>query len=151
MEDNSVLAEHASGWRNNSLYIGKTSKNLEGVFSAAEIKQNDIIEVCPLILFSNQDVEFLQYTNLYNYHSFKNNYCRPGFLPLGFGAIYNHSSPSNAKYEMNLIKKILTISAVIDIEPNAEITINYNGKFDDSTPVAFTSKNEVYEFSVTLF
>ncbi len=136
--------------KNNNLYISKSLLCGDGVYSSTPLQKGDIIECCPLLLFAEKEMEFLKYTNLYNYYSFKNMKGIPGALALGFGSIYNHSSPANAEYIADFEKKTMTITSICSIEANVEITINYNGKPDDGTPVVFTSKNEIYEFSVNL-
>jgi len=136
--------------KNNHLYLSKSLLSGKGVFSNSEIAEGDIIEVCPLIIFTNEDEEFLKYTNLYNYYSLKSQAEKNAVLPLGFGAFYNHNSPSNAEYTIDLHKKTLTITAVKKINTSEEITINYNGNYNDNSSVTFVDKNEIYEFSVNL-
>lgn len=148
--DNELPAERLVLYKNNNLYVQETELGIEGVFSFSEIKKGDIIEYCPLIVYTENDVEFLKFTNVYNYYSFKQDALLPGFLALGYGSIYNHNSPSNAEYNINIKERTLIISAITSIKANVEITINYNGKFNDTSPVVFQNKNEIYEFSVTL-
>jgi hypothetical protein len=138
-------------FKNNNLYIRNNGLAIDGVFSNRKLKKGETIECCPVIVFSQKDVEFLKYTNLYNYYALKGKGGVPDVLPLGFGSVYNHSSPSNAEYKLDLIKKTLTIISVCSIDADVEITINYNGEFDDDSPVAFAAKDKIYEFSVTLF
>ncbi|MCW3110333.1 MAG: hypothetical protein JWQ09_4839 [Segetibacter sp.] len=149
--ESNELSDTAISFKNNNLHIRKNSLALDAVFSSTELKKGDIIECCPLLVFTEKEVAFLKYTNLYNYYSLKGKEDAPGVLALGFGAIYNHSFPSNAEYKLDLEKKTFIITSVCTIDANVEITINYNGKFDDNTPVVFTPKNEIYEFSVALF
>ena len=136
--------------KKDNLYIAKSELCEKGVFSSKAIMKGEIIECCPVIVFPHTDIEFLQYTNLYNYYSFKQKEGFPAVLALGFGSIYNHSSPSNAQYELNLDEKTVTITSVCSIAANTEITINYNGHFNDDKPVVFVEKNEMYEFSINL-
>ena len=57
-------------------------------------------------------------------------------LALGFGSMYNHSYAPNARYDdKGRLTKVF--SAVADIHPGDEITINYNGHEEDTTPVWF--------------
>lgn len=57
-------------------------------------------------------------------------------LALGFGSLYNHSYRPNARYDdEGQLTKIFT--ALRDISPGEEITVNYNGHEDDSSPVGF--------------
>ena len=137
--------------KENNLYLKESQLAEKGVFSHTEFKEGDIIERCPLILFTNKDLEYLPHTNLYHYYCALGNKDSPRFLPLGFGAIYNHNAPSNAEYIIDENEKILTIMAVCSIAANEEITINYNGAHNNNTPVVFAKKYDVYDFSVNLF
>ena len=57
-------------------------------------------------------------------------------LALGFGSLYNHSYRPNARYDdQGQMTKIFT--ALRDISPGEEITVNYNGHEDDMSPVGF--------------
>jgi uncharacterized protein len=149
LEDNSPTDEIISFTKSN-LYIAESKLCDKGVFSRTTFKAGELIECCPLLVFTNEDVTFLKHTNLYNYYALKGREDIPTVLPLGFGSIYNHSSPSNAEYKIDLDKKIATITSVSSIEANTEITINYNGRFNDDNPVEFAQKNEVYEFFIDL-
>ena len=59
-------------------------------------------------------------------------------VSLGYGSLYNHSYEPNARYIHG--EKQLTYRALRDIEEGEEITINYNFKPEDRTPVAFDVK-----------
>ena len=57
-------------------------------------------------------------------------------LALGFGSMYNHSYSPNARYDdVGRMTKVFT--ALVDIQPGQEITINYNGHEDGTDPVSF--------------
>lgn len=47
-------------------------------------------------------------------------------LALGYGSLYNHSNPSNLRYETDREALVLRLVAVMLIEPGEELTINYN-------------------------
>lgn len=57
-------------------------------------------------------------------------------LPLGYGAIYNHSYEPNALF-LVIRPEIMEFVAISDIKEDEEITINYNGDPNDKTPVRF--------------
>ena len=55
-------------------------------------------------------------------------------IALGYGSLYNHSYTPNARYDDRTPQtKIYT--AIRDIAAGEEITINYHGDPDDSSPV----------------
>ena len=57
-------------------------------------------------------------------------------LALGYGSLYNHSYRPNARYD-DEGGRILAFTAIRDIGPGEEITVNYNGEPEDKTPVGF--------------
>ena len=137
--------------KENNLYLEESQLAGKGVFSSTGFNKGDTIERCPLILFTDKDLEYLPHTNLYQYCCIPGHKNSTRFLALGYGAFYNHDAPSNAECTINENEKICTIKAVRSITANEEITINYNGAYNDNTEVVFATKNEVYDFSVNLF
>jgi uncharacterized protein len=106
-----------------------------GIFAKHAIYLGDIIEVCPVIEVpltdsSNDDNEGLQ-----------TNYCfdfGDGLaVALGFGSLYNHSYEPNATYVKKPETKTIEYIAIKNIEPNEEITVNYNNgdPHDKSKPM----------------
>jgi uncharacterized protein len=57
-------------------------------------------------------------------------------LALGYGSIYNHSYSPNARYD-DVGPQTKVFTALRDIEPGEEITVNYNGKPRSRTAVWF--------------
>ena len=57
-------------------------------------------------------------------------------LALGYGSLYNHAWPANARWE-RVAPDLLEIAAHRDISAGDEITINYHGEPDDPEPVDF--------------
>ena len=58
-------------------------------------------------------------------------------MALGNVPVYNHSYQSNCEYFMNYEEQTISIKTMRDIAPNEELTINYNGDWNDETPVWF--------------
>lgn len=61
-------------------------------------------------------------------------------MALGYASVYNHSFRSNCEYEMDFEKKEMYIRTVEPIEKDAELFINYNGDFDNTTPLWFEAQ-----------
>jgi hypothetical protein len=61
----------------------------------------------------------------------------PAALGLGYSSVYNHSYNANAAYTISLHNACLMIKAVKAINAGDEITLNYNGRPDDTTAVYF--------------
>lgn len=96
-----------------------------GVFAAKNIKRNEIIEICKLIIMSQKDTRLIDETSLYDYYfSWKDN--KSG-IALGNGSLYNHSYEPNAKYIKNFSAAAITFIALKPIRAGSEIIVNYNG------------------------
>ena len=108
-----------------------------GVFSCKKIKSGEVIETAPVILLQAGDKEFLRTTSLFSYYFLIDNADTPAALGLGNSSLYNHSYNANAVYTVCLKDTCLIIKACKEIKPGEEITLNYNGKSNDATPVYF--------------
>lgn len=87
-----------------------------GVFADQIIFPGEIIEECPLIL--------LRFSPDISFHAFKWDE-HVSCLPLGCGALYNHSIQPNARYEVDKENHLLRIIANTVIYRGDEIFINY--------------------------
>ena len=61
-------------------------------------------------------------------------------MGLGLIPIYNHSYVSNCEYFMDFDEEMIFIKTVREITAGEELTINYNGDWDDKTEVWFSAK-----------
>jgi SET domain-containing protein len=119
------------------LQIKNTKNKGRGVFTNQVIEENTIIEVAPVIIMSNEDRIHLDKTLLHDYifeWGHNTNLC---CMALGYIPIYNHSYKSNCIYIMDYNANTIIIKSIITIKKNQELTINYNGEFNDETPVWF--------------
>ena len=108
-----------------------------GVFASATFKPGAVIETAPVIIMEQQDKDFLQSTCLFSYYFIVGDKNFPVALGLGYSSLYNHAYKANAMYSISLKDETITIKACKIINPGDEITLNYNGKPDDATPVYF--------------
>lgn len=60
-------------------------------------------------------------------------------VALGFGSMYNHSYEPNARYD-DVGRRTKVFTALRDIEPGEEITINYGGEPEARDDVGFEVK-----------
>jgi len=99
-----------------------------GVFAAVDIKEGDVIEICPVVMVPENQVPLLRQTELYNYYFMwgTNEEHHAAGIALGFGSIYNHSYSPNATYKKLLDKHQIKFEAIKPIEKDEEITVNYN-------------------------
>ncbi|MFT4061261.1 MAG: SET domain-containing protein-lysine N-methyltransferase [Edaphocola sp.] len=55
----------------------------------------------------------------------------------GYVSLYNHSYNANCEYFMDFDTHLISIKTVRSIAPGEELTINYNGDWNDAKPVWF--------------
>ncbi len=119
------------------LFIAHTEKMGRGVFTKKEIPANTIIEVSPVIVMGNDDRKLIDQTLLHDYifeWGEKKDQC---CMALGLIPIYNHSYKSNCEYYMDYNADTIIVKTVKVIEKGEELTINYNGDWNDETNVWF--------------
>ena len=58
-------------------------------------------------------------------------------MALGMVPVYNHSYKSNCEYFMDYDDGTMSVKTVRDIGAGEELTINYNGDWDDEKKVWF--------------
>lgn len=107
-----------------------------GVFSRVPIRKGALIEQCPVIaLHDAKERARLRRTGLVNYYFLWGEERNLPALCLGWGSVYNHSFSPNARYEKVMEENRMDFYALRDIAPDEEITVNYNGTPDDTTPL----------------
>ncbi len=124
------------------LYIASSAINDRGVFTSQDIPKDSLLEICPVIVIPEEEMDLIKHSVLYNYY-FDWATENQGAIALGYGSIYNHSYTPNAEYREDYEGRQLMLYAIKDIAAGDEITINYNGDPEDQEPVWFDkSKNE---------
>lgn len=124
-----------------SIYIAEVPEKGRGVFCREDIAAGTIIEVAPVIVMDRKDRLLLDRTLLHDYifewGQKKDKCC----MALGYIPIYNHSYRSNGEYEMDYDQDIIMVKSVHFIPEGEEITINYNGTWNDPKKVWFGVKD----------
>jgi SET domain-containing protein len=119
------------------LYLKSAKNKGRSIFTKQKIAANALIEESPVIVMSAEDRQLLDKTLLHDYifewGENKDKCC----MALGFIPIYNHSYTSNCEYFMDFEKEIIQIKTVREIEKGEELTINYNGDWNDDKKVWF--------------
>ena len=124
--------------RHPDIYIAETEEKGRGVYCLSALKGDRIIEVAPVLVMSDKDRELLDQTLLHDYiFEWTPEGARMCCMALGYVPMYNHSYTSNCEYYMNYEDQTIFIKTVRDIPAGEELTINYNGDWNDSTPVWF--------------
>jgi uncharacterized protein len=120
------------------LYVAAAEKMGRGVFTKKDIAADTIIEIAPVIVMPHADRLLLDKTLLHDYifewGAAKDQCC----MALGLVPMYNHSFQSNCEYFMNFDEDTIFIKTVRPISKGEELTINYNGDWNDAGKVWFT-------------
>lgn len=120
------------------IYIDSTDGKGRGIYCKENILQNQIIEIAPVLVMSADDRKHLDKTLLHDYifewePEGKNMCC----MALGNVPVYNHSYNSNCEYFMDYDAETIAIKTVRDIMAGEELTINYNGDWNDGKKIWF--------------
>ncbi len=122
------------------LYLKNVTSKGRGVFARKKIDANVIIENSPVIVMSAGDRLLLDKTLLHDYifewGIDKDKCC----MALGFVPIYNHSYESNCEYFMDFDKETIHIKTIRPVSKGEELTINYNGNWNDNKRIWFDAK-----------
>lgn len=121
----------------NYLFIKRTGAKGRGVFTKEVIAAETLIEEAPVIVMSAEDRVNIDKTLLHDYIFAWGENEDQCCMALGFVPIYNHSYESNCEYFMDFEKEIIQVKTVRKINAGDELTINYNGDWNDKKPVWF--------------
>lgn len=125
-----------------NLFIKLTSKKGRGLFTNKNIAAGVIIEESPVIVMNAEERVLLDKTLLHDYifewraqgDNTENTGC---CVALGYISVYNHSYTSNCEYFMDFEKEMIQVKTVRKILAGEEVTINYNGDWNDEKKVWF--------------
>ncbi len=119
------------------LFVEMTAQKGRGVFTRERIPAGTVIEVAPVIVMDKTDRQYLDKTMLHDYifewGKNKDKCC----MALGLVPIYNHSYKSNCEYFMDFEDDTIAVKTVRVIGKGEELTINYNGDWNDSRKLWF--------------
>ena len=119
------------------LYIDTVSGKGRGVFTKKAIPGNIVVEISPVIVMSKADRQSLDKTLLHDYifewGTLKDKCC----MALGLVPMYNHSYKSNCEYFMDFDNDTISVKTIRDIKKRTELTINYNGDWNDPAKLWF--------------
>ena len=103
-----------------------------GVVATEDIKNGEIIEICPIVFISEKETLFFEKekTGLKYYYLIQtatNKFC----IMLGYGSLYNHSLTPNAGiyYNLKTAENFLQFKAIKNIKAGEEIVFDY--EFDN--------------------
>lgn len=121
-----------------NIHIKEIPGKGRGMFCRESIPKDELIEVAPVIVMSASDRLHLDKTLLHDYifewQPEGENLC---CMALGYVPIYNHSYQANCEYFMDYAAQTIMIKSVKYIEAGEELTINYNGDWNDEKKIWF--------------
>jgi SET domain-containing protein len=122
------------------LYVNESEGRGRGVFTHERIPAGTVIEIAPVIVMEMADREHLDKTLLHDYIFEWGKLKDKCGMALGLVPIYNHSYKSNCEYFMDFEDDSILVKTVRNIEKDEELTINYNGDWNDGKKVWFETK-----------
>jgi hypothetical protein len=120
------------------LIIVSTPGKGRAIATTSDLNVGIIVEEAPVIPMSAEDRKLLDQTLLHDYIFEWNPEETSGCcMALGWIPLFNHSYRSNCEYVMDYDAQIMRIETIRPVTAHEELTINYNGDWDDQTPVWF--------------
>ncbi len=132
--------DDASGQSFTRLRIGAAGSKGNGVFAAKRYAPDEVIEQAPVLVLPESEQAPLDQTTLYHYYFAWGATGQSIGIAFGFVSFANHSYHPNARYVKRTEARMMELTALREIEPDEEITINYNGDPDDQSPLWFEVK-----------
>lgn len=120
-----------------ALYLSKAKKKGLGVFTKVDIPPRKIVEKSSVLVLPPSERKLVEETALQNYIFEWGEDEKSCCVAFGYISMYNHSFTSNCEYEMDYDKNIMTIKTVRAIKAGEELTINYNGEWDNDNELWF--------------
>ncbi len=126
--------------RLHSLYIDNTESKGRGVFTNEVLEPDTVIEIAPVIVMTGDERKLLDATLLHDYIFEWGNDRKQCAMALGWIPVYNHSSDANCEYFMDFDESAMFLKTIKEVNEGEELTINYNGDYNDARPVWFEIK-----------
>jgi uncharacterized protein len=120
------------------VYIDVVAGKGRGVFTRRAILEGTIVETAHVIVMSETDRTLIDQTLLHDYiFEWQPNGANMCCMALGNIPLYNHSYSANCEHAMDYSNGTMLITAVRNIAAGEELTINYNGDWNNAEPVWF--------------
>jgi uncharacterized protein len=122
------------------LFIQSTNSKGRGVFTNELIAADTVIEIAPVIVMSAEERKLLDATKLHDYIFEWGETATQCAMALGWIPVYNHAANSNCEYFMDFENETMFVKTVQPIAAGVELTINYNGDWDNEKAVWFEAE-----------
>jgi len=119
------------------LFIGVSDERGRGVFTAQALEENDLIEICPVILVPAEQAPSIHQTVLHDYYFIWPDDSGRIAILLGYGSLYNHSPAPNAKVFFDLDHASVEIRCSKNVAAGEELFIDYREGEEDPEPLWF--------------
>lgn len=126
--------------RKSYLRISDSGSKGRGVFTLRDIPEGKVVEVAPVIVMPEKDRKLLDKTRLHDYIFEWGENGRHCAMALGWVAVYNHSYASNCEYFMDFDLELIQVKTVRSVIAGEELTINYNGDWNETKKVWFAAE-----------
>jgi uncharacterized protein len=123
------------------LFVAPVQGKGRAVFTMEDLPDSTIIEISPVIVMDKNQRILLDQTLLHDYifeWGHKRDKC---CMALGYLPLYNHSYQANCEYEMEFDEDMIRVRTVRLIKKGEELTINYNGDWNDPKKVWFDARD----------
>lgn len=125
------------------IYVQQTEDKGNGVFTENSIVAGTIVETSPVVVMTQQERKHLDLTLLHDYiFEWNPNNEQKCCMAQGYISVYNHSTTANCEYFMDYEKETMMVKTMRDIAAKEELTVNYNGNWDNDEPVWFNTIEE---------
>ena len=124
----------------NCLFISRTNGKGKGVFTNENIPAGTVIELSPVIVMSSEERMLLDQTTLHDYIFIWGENNKQCCMALGYIAMYNHSYQSNCEYFMDFEEETIMVKTVREIMAGEEVTVNYNGDWNNREEIWFNAQ-----------
>ncbi len=112
-----------------------------GIIALQNIDRHTIVELSPAIVMDAAARALLDQTKLHDYiFEWGEGDTKLCCMAQGYVSVYNHSSLSNCEYFMDFDNETIYIKTMRPITKGEELTINYNGDWDNAGDVWFAEK-----------
>jgi len=121
------------------IHIQHTNEKGNGVYTSVALPKSTIVEISPVIVMTADERILLDQTLLHDYifewgADGEELMC---CMAQGYISVYNHSPASNCEYFMDYDAKTIMVKTMRDVLAGDELTVNYNGDWNNDKPVWF--------------
>ena len=109
------------------LFMASSEGKGYGMFTAHDLTEGDIIEICTYILIPAHQLAAIHQTVLHDYYFLMPEDDGTACLLLGYGSLYNHSSNANVEVIFDVPNGRVELEAIRDIQAGEELLIDYTG------------------------